>query len=69
MKITAQDLIEQKVVDRIVPEPAGGAHSEPDAIVEAVGEALDEELRGLSALSADELRRQRADRFYAIGRT
>ena len=69
MKITAQDLIEQKVVDRIVPEPAGGAHSDPDAIVGAVGEALDEELRGLSALSADELRRQRADRFYAIGRT
>jgi acetyl-CoA carboxylase carboxyl transferase subunit alpha len=43
MKITAQDLIEQKVVDRIVPEPAGGAHSDPDAIVGAVGEALDED--------------------------
>jgi acetyl-CoA carboxylase carboxyl transferase subunit alpha len=68
MKITAQDLITLKVVDRIIEEPAGGAHSDPAAAVKAVGEAIDEELRALNGLTADELRRQRADRFYAIGR-
>ena len=68
MKITAQDLIGLKVIDRIIEEPAGGAHSDPDATVQAVGAAVEEELRGLAKLSAEELRRQRADRFYAIGR-
>jgi acetyl-CoA carboxylase carboxyl transferase subunit alpha len=69
MKITAQDLIGLKIVDRIVPEPAGGAHSDPDAAVAAVGDALEQELRALLPLSPEQLRRQRADRFYAIGRT
>jgi acetyl-CoA carboxylase carboxyl transferase subunit alpha len=31
MKITAQDLLKMKVVDRIIPEPPGGAHSDPTA--------------------------------------
>jgi acetyl-CoA carboxylase carboxyl transferase subunit alpha len=68
MKITAEDLIALKVVDRIVPEPPGGAHSDREAAVQTVGDAVEEELRALSALSPDDLRRQRADRFYAIGR-
>jgi len=68
MKITAQDLIGFGVIDRIVPEPAGGAHSDPEAAVQAVGDAVEEELRALSGLSAAELKKQRADRFYAIGR-
>ncbi|MDB5458348.1 MAG: acetyl-CoA carboxylase carboxyl transferase subunit alpha [Caulobacteraceae bacterium] len=68
MKITAEDLIELKIVDRIVAEPPGGAHSDPQAAIAAVGDALEDELRKLSNLSAEELRRQRADRFYAIGR-
>ena len=46
----------------------GGAHSDPDAAIAAVGQAVEEELRGLSNLGPDELRRQRADRFMAIGR-
>jgi acetyl-CoA carboxylase carboxyl transferase subunit alpha len=68
MKITAQDLIGMKIVDRIVPEPPGGAHSDPEAAIRAVGDAVEEELRPLLSLSADELRKQRAARFYAIGR-
>jgi acetyl-CoA carboxylase carboxyl transferase subunit alpha len=68
MKITAQDLIKLKVVDRIVDEPAGGAHSDPAVAVRTVGDAVEEELRALNGMTADELRRQRADRFYAIGR-
>ncbi len=68
MKITAQDLIGLGVVDRIVEEPAGGAHSDPEAAILAVGDALEEELKALTALGPDALRAQRAERFYAIGR-
>jgi acetyl-CoA carboxylase carboxyl transferase subunit alpha len=69
MKITAQDLLGMKIVDRIIPEPPGGAHSDPDAAMQAVGDVLEEELRDLEGLGPDELRKRRADRFYAIGRT
>jgi acetyl-CoA carboxylase carboxyl transferase subunit alpha len=68
MKITAQDLIELKIVDRIIPEPLGGAHSDPAWTVTAVGDAIEEELKALSQLSPEALKRQRAERFYAIGR-
>ena len=69
MKITAQDLLKMKIVDRIVPEPAGGAHSDPAAMLQTLGDVLDEELDKLAILSADDLRAQRASRFYAIGRS
>jgi acetyl-CoA carboxylase carboxyl transferase subunit alpha len=68
MKITAQDLIGFKIVDRIIPEPAGGAHADPAATVKAVGDAVEEELSALLPLSASELKAQRAERFLAIGR-
>jgi acetyl-CoA carboxylase carboxyl transferase subunit alpha len=68
MKISAQDLLAMKIVDRIIPEPAGGAHSDPAAAIAAVGDAVEEELRALEGLSPDALRRERAERFYAIGR-
>ena len=69
MKITAQDLLKMKIVDRIIPEPPGGAHSNPEAAMEAVGDALEEELKGLDGLSVAELKARRAERFYAIGRS
>ena len=68
MRITAQDLVKLKIVDRIVEEPAGGAHSDPAAAIKAVGDAVEEEIKALKGLSADALRQQRAERFYAIGR-
>ena len=68
LKMTAGDLIRFGVVDRVIDEPVGGAHSDPDAAIAAVGAALEEELRGLSGLSPEQLRDQRADRFMAIGR-
>ena len=68
MKITAQDLIKLRIVDRIVEEPAGGAHSDPEAAIKAVGDAVEDELKKLSLLTPAELKRQRAERFYAIGR-
>jgi len=68
MKITAPDLMELKIVDRVIGEPLGGAHSDRDAAIQAVGDVLVEELDAMAGLSPDQLRKARADRFYAIGR-
>jgi acetyl-CoA carboxylase carboxyl transferase subunit alpha len=68
MKMTAQDLAGIGVIDRIVPEPVGGAQRDPAGAVAALVAALGEELDALARLSPDALRRQREDRFLAIGR-
>ena len=68
MKITGPDLIDLKIVDRLIPEPLGGAHADPEAAIQTVGDVVEEELKTLMALSPDALKAQRADRFYAIGR-
>jgi len=68
MKITAQDLLGMKIVDAIIPEPAGGAHADPDAAMSLVGDAVEAELKALDGLSVAELKTRRAERFYAIGR-
>jgi acetyl-CoA carboxylase carboxyl transferase subunit alpha len=68
MKITAEDLIALKIVDRIIDEPVGGAHADPALAVSRVGDVVEAELKALLPLTPDALRRQRADRFTAIGR-
>jgi acetyl-CoA carboxylase carboxyl transferase subunit alpha len=68
LKITAQDLIALRIVDRVIDEPLGGAHSDRAAAIAAVGDAIETELDMLVSLSPAALRKQRADRFYAIGR-
>jgi acetyl-CoA carboxylase carboxyl transferase subunit alpha len=67
MKMTAQDLAELGVIDRIVNEPAGGAHRDPAAAAQALATAIGEELDSLAGKSAKQLRRQREERFLAIG--
>jgi acetyl-CoA carboxylase carboxyl transferase subunit alpha len=67
MKVTAQDLAELGVIDRIVKEPVGGAHRDPAATARALGDALAEELDSLSGKSAKQLRRLREDRFLGMG--
>jgi acetyl-CoA carboxylase carboxyl transferase subunit alpha len=69
MKITAQDLIGFSIIDRIIDEPAGGAHADPKTVIASVGDAIESELKGMEGLTPDALRDQRAARFYAIGRT
>jgi acetyl-CoA carboxylase carboxyl transferase subunit alpha len=68
MKITAEDLIALKVVDRIIPEPAGGAHADPEAAIRATGDAIEDELKKLLPMTPAALKAQRAERFLAIGR-
>jgi acetyl-CoA carboxylase carboxyl transferase subunit alpha len=67
MKITAADLHSLGVVDRIVPEPLGGAHRDPDAAIGSLKGAIIEELNGCGALGPDELLAQRRAKFLAIG--
>jgi acetyl-CoA carboxylase carboxyl transferase subunit alpha len=68
MKITAQDLKGFGVIDTIVPEPLGGAHRDRSAAVAELSRAIGDALGDLSGLSRDELRRQRREKFLAMGR-
>jgi acetyl-CoA carboxylase carboxyl transferase subunit alpha len=67
MKITASDLQALGVIDRIVPEPLGGAHRDPEAAIGALKGAILEELDGCSSLGPKELLAQRRAKFLAIG--
>ena len=68
MKITAQDLQQMGVIDDIVPEPLGGAHRGRKAVFESAREKIDAALNELASLSADDLRKQRREKYLAIGR-
>lgn len=68
MKITAQDLSAFGVIDRIVTEPVGGAHRDPAGTIAAVGDCIADAFRELKGLDRDAVRRQRRDKFLAIGR-
>lgn len=67
MKVTAQQLLQLKIIDRIVAEPKGGAHRDPSNAAQTLGRVLGEELDALSGKSSAELREQREDRFLQIG--
>ena len=67
MRITAQDQQALGVVDRIVPEPLGGAHRDPDEAIANLKEAIVEELSGCGELGGEELLRQRRAKYLAIG--
>ena len=67
MRVTAADLKQLGVIDRIVAEPVGGAHRSPDEAIRLLGDAIAEELDDLSAKTGDEIRRERRAKFLAIG--
>ena len=67
MKITASDLQALGVVDRVVEEPVGGAHREPEVAMNGLKQALLEELDGCKALGPRELVAQRRAKFLAVG--
>jgi acetyl-CoA carboxylase carboxyl transferase subunit alpha len=68
MKITAEDLKSLGVIDDIIPEPLGGAHREPESVIDAAGTLLENSLAELGQLSGDEVRKARRQKFLAIGR-
>jgi acetyl-CoA carboxylase carboxyl transferase subunit alpha len=69
MKITAQDLIRFGVIDKIVTEPIGGAHRDPEAAIAAAGESIAAAFDDLRGLDRGTIRKQRREKFLAIGRT
>lgn len=67
MKMTATDLKSLGVIDRIVAEPVGGAHRDHNLTAATLAHAIGEELDALGSLSAGDLRRQRQEKFLAMG--
>jgi len=68
MKITAQDLLKFGIIDRIITEPVGGAHRDPQAALDRAGDALASSLADFAGMSGDDIVSRRADKFLAIGR-
>jgi acetyl-CoA carboxylase carboxyl transferase subunit alpha len=67
MKITAQDLLSLNVIDAIVPEPEGGAHTDAETIIAAAGDLLRAQLADLLRLDLPTLLDQRYAKYRAIG--
>jgi acetyl-CoA carboxylase carboxyl transferase subunit alpha len=67
LKLTAQDLLKLGVVDEVVSEPLGGAHRDGKAVIEAVGDKLEQALLELLPGGPD-LRGRRREKFLAMGR-
>ena len=66
MRVTAADLQQLGVIDRIVAEPIGGAHRDPAVTIADLGAAIEEELEALAPLTVDEVRSQRREKYLAI---
>jgi acetyl-CoA carboxylase carboxyl transferase subunit alpha len=67
LKITAKDLLELGVIDEIIPEPAGGAHADPETAAESLSEALKRHLRQLTKLKIDKLLKRREEKYLSMG--
>ncbi|MDR0803841.1 MAG: acetyl-CoA carboxylase, carboxyltransferase subunit beta [Rickettsiales bacterium] len=68
MKLTARDAADLAVIDAIVPEPSGGAHTDWPASLELLGERVVRELKQLAEIPADQLPKKRGEKFLAMTR-
>jgi acetyl-CoA carboxylase carboxyl transferase subunit alpha len=67
LRITGQDLLDLHVIDEIIPEPIGGAHSDHQATAAAVHDTLCKQLEELRKLKPDKLIRRRREKFLQMG--
>jgi acetyl-CoA carboxylase carboxyl transferase subunit alpha len=67
LKVTARDLLEMKVIDELIPEPAGGAHRDPTRTAESLGKALRKHLAALIGMTPEKLIEDRYRKFRALG--
>jgi acetyl-CoA carboxylase carboxyl transferase subunit alpha len=67
LKLTAKDLIQFKIIDRIIPEPRGGAHRNPEQAALILKEALIDELNKLKKIKIDKLLEMRLEKFLNMG--
>jgi acetyl-CoA carboxylase carboxyl transferase subunit alpha len=66
-KPDALHCLELGVIDGIVPEPEGGAHTDPDEAARLLGESLRESLEELESIAPDDLKRRRRAKFRSLG--
>jgi acetyl-CoA carboxylase carboxyl transferase subunit alpha len=66
-KPDAVHCLELGVIDGIVPEPEGGAHTDPDEAAKLLGERLRESLEELETIAPDDLKRRRRAKFRSLG--
>jgi acetyl-CoA carboxylase carboxyl transferase subunit alpha len=67
MGITADKILENNIVDKVIPEPLGGAHRDVDVMAKRLKEVLTVELEALKTLPLDDLIEQRYEKFMAMG--
>lgn len=67
LKLTAQDLLDNNIIDQIIPEPVGGAHRDPAATIADVGDAIQLALDEFDDLDGDQVRAQRREKYLKIG--
>ncbi|MPY73720.1 MAG: acetyl-CoA carboxylase carboxyltransferase subunit alpha [Alphaproteobacteria bacterium] len=68
LRLTAQDLLGLGLIDRVLPEPLGGAHRDPVETIGRLGDALESELKRLIVQDGGLLRRRRRDKFLEMGK-
>ena len=69
MRITASDMLNLKIIDAVVEEPLGGAHRDPEQVIDRTGEVIHEALRDLARSARQDIVRMRREKFLAIGRS
>ncbi|MEX0823325.1 MAG: acetyl-CoA carboxylase carboxyltransferase subunit alpha [Balneolaceae bacterium] len=67
LKLTAEDLLELKIIDGVIPEPLGGAHRNYKVSAEAVKKQIMDSLKRLGKMNADKLVNQRIDKYSGMG--
>jgi acetyl-CoA carboxylase carboxyl transferase subunit alpha len=67
LRLTAPDLLDLRIIDEIIPEPCGGAHSDHEASARAVRDTLIRHLEELQKVKPDKLVRRRREKFLRIG--
>lgn len=67
LKLTADDMLKQKLIDGIIKEPPGGAHSNPEEIYQSVKKVIVTELGALRKVNATDRVKNRIDKFSAMG--
>jgi acetyl-CoA carboxylase carboxyl transferase subunit alpha len=68
LRLTADDLFQLGVIDEVVPEPRGGAHSDPDGAIASLRDALTRHLDELLRIKPQKLIEQRAEKYLKMGK-
>ena len=68
MKLSANDLLNLKIIDEIIPEPLGGAHRDKNLILENVRNSIERSINDFNLLTREEVYNKRKEKFLSIGR-